>query len=227
MNPSFYDRAKSAATDGTFFSGTKGVSPTGAGRAAASAEGAGHEVATDKVRDINQSRSECTDTFEAAKNGHLKCLKYFHENGYLWNEYTCAVAAKYGHLKCLKYLHKNGCPWNEYTCALAAKYGHLKCLQYARENGCPCAEYNCAVAEKYGHLMCPYCRAPISTPPDLLKEAILEQKDKLDFLFKVFIIIMLLWILLFVFFLMETRPLAPLVKPPPANASFVNSFVRS
>jgi hypothetical protein len=28
--------------------GTKGVSPTGAGRAAASAEGAGHEVATDR-----------------------------------------------------------------------------------------------------------------------------------------------------------------------------------
>jgi len=175
MNPSFYDRAESAATDGTSFSDTKG--------------------ATDKVGDINQSRSECTDTFETAKNGHLKCLKY---------------------------LHKNGCPWDEDACAYASKNGHLECLRHLHENECPCA------AEKYGHLMCPYCRAPILTPSDLLKEAILEQKEKLDFLFKVFIIFMLLWSFLFVLFLMKTSPLAPWVKPPPpANASFVNSFVRS
>ena len=224
MNPPFYYyRVEGADTDDTSFRGTA----FDGGREAVNPAGVGAFGATDKVGDIKQRCSECKDTFEAAKNGHLKCLKYFHEIRYLWNEYTCAVAAKYGHLKCLKYLHKNGCPWNEYTCALAAKYGHLKCLQYARENGCPCAEYNCDVAEKYGHLMCPYCRAPISTPPDLLKEAILEQKDKIDFLFKIFIIIVLLWILVFVIFLMETRPLAPWVKPPPANASFVNSFVRS
>ena len=37
---------------------------------------------------------------------------------------------------CLKYTHENGCPWDEYTCTAAADYGHLECLQYAHDNGC-------------------------------------------------------------------------------------------
>ena len=37
---------------------------------------------------------------------------------------------------CLKYVHESGCPWDEYTCTAAADYGHLECLQYAHDNGC-------------------------------------------------------------------------------------------
>ena len=52
------------------------------------------------------------------KNGHLECLKYAHENGCPWDEYTCTAAADYGHLEILQYAHDNGC-------AGSAKYAHL------------------------------------------------------------------------------------------------------
>lgn len=61
-----------------------------------------------------------------------------------------------------------------------------------------------------------YCRQ-FERPTDFLEESILEQKEKLDFLLKVVLISVLMWILVFVFFLLETRPLAP----PLANSSFV------
>ena len=48
-----------------------------------------------------------------------------------------ANAAEGGHLECLKYAHENGCPWDEWTCSMAAFNGHLECLKYAHENGCP------------------------------------------------------------------------------------------
>jgi len=64
-------------------------------------------------------------------------LKYAHENGCPWDEYTCREAAKNGHLECLKYAHENGCPWDKITCGEAAQEGHLECLKYAHENGCP------------------------------------------------------------------------------------------
>jgi hypothetical protein len=74
---------------------------------------------------------------QAAYDGHLKCLKYLHENGCAWNVWSCAFAALNGHLECLKYLHENGCEWDEFTCAYAASGGHLECLRYLHENGCP------------------------------------------------------------------------------------------
>ncbi len=40
-------------------------------------------------------------------------------------------AAKIGHLKCLKYLHKKGCGWYVDICISAAQNGHLACLKYA------------------------------------------------------------------------------------------------
>src|SRR5680860_920011 len=57
--------------------------------------------------------------FTAAKNGHLECLKYAHENGCSWDEITCKSAAENGHLECLKYAHENGCSWDEITCLSA------------------------------------------------------------------------------------------------------------
>ena len=47
------------------------------------------------------------------------------------------IAATEGHLDCLKYLYENGCPWDEMTTYGAVIGGHLDCLKYAYENGCP------------------------------------------------------------------------------------------
>ena len=54
--------------------------------------------------------NECKCPNDAAKNGHLECLKYLHENGCPWDKWSCEFASKNGHLEILKYLHENGCP---------------------------------------------------------------------------------------------------------------------
>ena len=85
--------------------------------------------------------------FEAAQYGHLECLKYAHKNGCPCDGRTCFLAARGGHLEFLKYLHEHGCPWDEGTC-LGAAHGRLDCLKYAREKGCPWDEVTCSAAQK-------------------------------------------------------------------------------
>ncbi|ATZ81203.1 ankyrin repeat domain-containing protein [Bodo saltans virus] len=101
-----------------------------------------------------KTKYKCKDCIDATENGHLECLKYAHENGCIWDEWTCACAARKGHLECLKYAHENGCPWDVMTCASAAQKGHLECLKYAHENGCPWNSYTCFRAALNGNLEC-------------------------------------------------------------------------
>jgi len=81
-------------------------------------------------------------------------LKYAHEHGCDWSEWTCADAARNGQLECLKYARERGCPWDERTCTLAAWNGQLDCLKYAHEHGCPWNADTCARAAKNGYLEC-------------------------------------------------------------------------
>jgi hypothetical protein len=97
---------------------------------------------------------KCKTCDDAAKNGHLVCLKYLHEKGRRWDSWTCLCTARNGHLYCLKYLHDNGCPWDLWTCSYAALNGHLDCLKYAHENGCPWDHNVCSYAAENGHLDC-------------------------------------------------------------------------
>ena len=53
---------------------------------------------------------ECKCANDAAKNGHIRCLKYLHKNRRPWDARACNAAAANGHIECLEYLHKNGCP---------------------------------------------------------------------------------------------------------------------
>ena len=100
----------------------------------------------------------CFKTYDpcyyAAKNGHLECLQYAHENRCPWDKNTCYMAAKNGHLECLQYAHENRCPWDKNTCYMAAYYGQLECLRYAHENGCPWDEWVCGAAAYFGQLEC-------------------------------------------------------------------------
>ena len=103
----------------------------------------------------------------AAKNGHLECLKYVHEeakapwdfwtaewaaeNGHLhileylvehkydeYNVMACYAAAANGQLDCLKYLHETAkAPWDDDAVRQAHEYDHLECLQYLLDNNCP------------------------------------------------------------------------------------------
>jgi len=45
----------------------------------------------------------------------LDILKYLHENGCPWNEFTRYCAMVNGHLDILQYLHENECPWDDYS----------------------------------------------------------------------------------------------------------------
>lgn len=44
------------------------------------------------------------DMYLAAKQGHLDCLRYLHENGYETNRDICEASLTAGHLDCLEYL---------------------------------------------------------------------------------------------------------------------------
>ena len=57
-------------------------------------------------------------------------LRYAHENGAPWDEYTCAHAAYNGHLECLKYAHENGAHWDEKTPVLTCLNVRTISLRY-------------------------------------------------------------------------------------------------
>mgnify|MGYP000303398411 CR=1 FL=1 len=73
----------------------------------------------------------------AAKKGHLHCLEYLREQGYLWDYNVGIAAAAAGSLPGLQYYHANGGERHYMVCHAAALNGHLSCLQYAHEDGCP------------------------------------------------------------------------------------------
>ena len=71
----------------------------------------------------------------AAKNGHLECLKYLHEEAKApWDWRSAAWAAEYGHLHILEYLvERKFDKYDAWACMLAARNGHLDCLKYLHE----------------------------------------------------------------------------------------------
>ena len=88
----------------------------------------------------------CTVAAIAAKEGHLDCLQYAHENGAVIDVFTCLEAAKGGSVECLKYAHENvegaefyfgidGESLDESVRLEAAQHGHLDCLKFIHENG--------------------------------------------------------------------------------------------
>ena len=95
----------------------------------------------------------------AAGCGQYNCLKFLHENGCPWDEYTCEAAASYCFLECLKYLIENGCPCDQITCvekvvSSGQLTGQLECLKYLHMNGCPLTINTCNKAVISNQLDC-------------------------------------------------------------------------
>jgi hypothetical protein len=115
----------------------------------------------------------------AAGVGDLEALKALRcAENFPWDERTCRCAAAGGHLRVLKWAHENDCPWNEQTCACAAqrrpprgaevgarerlpvarvhvrvtrrKGGHLEVLKWARANDCSVARVTRARTRRWG-----------------------------------------------------------------------------
>ena len=84
----------------------------------------------------------------AAMGGHLEVLKWAHENGCPWNEYTCSSAARGGHLEVLKWARRM-VVLGMTILVVVQQGGHLEVLKWARENGCPWDEHTCSSAARW------------------------------------------------------------------------------
>ena len=105
----------------------------------------------------------------AASQGNLEMVKYCVANECPINEYACENAARYGHLECLKYLREEAkAPWDKYTATWAAQNGHLHILEYLVERKYDKYDaYACYYAAVHGHLDClKYLRETAKAPWD-------------------------------------------------------------
>ena len=97
-------------------------------------DGRGYFEADDERRVFPEYAAPCT---RATRIPGSVCMKFAHEHGAPWDQWTCAYAADFGNLQSLQYAHEHGCPWDELTCRGAAEKGHLECLKYACAHGFP------------------------------------------------------------------------------------------
>ena len=93
----------------------------------------------------------------AAQGGQIGVLRYLHELGCPWNEWTVYNAAAENHLDVLRYAHENGCGWGsrgKLVCKKAIERGNLDMLKYLHEHGCPwdMTASVCAAAATAGRL---------------------------------------------------------------------------
>jgi hypothetical protein len=88
-------------------------------------------------RYVTNMRKCCTidSVVDAAKHGHVACLKRAHLNGCLMDEEVTFEAAINGRLSCLKYAYDNGVKFDVDIGYFVALEGHLHILKYICDNG--------------------------------------------------------------------------------------------
>ena len=96
-----------------------------------------YDVNTESRRAIKRSGAQLPDAFKIGDFDTKSTISWALEKCIERRERFCARMAENGKLELLKFLHENGCPWDDWTCSQAAYKGHLECLIYAYENGCP------------------------------------------------------------------------------------------
>ncbi len=109
------------------------------------------------IREEKKCRWDQRTIYVAAGQGNLEMVKYCVANEFSIGTGACACAARNGHLECLKYLHEEAkAPWDSLTASWAAQNGHLHILEYLVE----CKhEFKldilaCQYAAMNGHLDC-------------------------------------------------------------------------
>ena len=89
-----------------------------------------------KEKNIWIDRCDMQDVSNAAaEGGHQKVLEWLRNNGFEWDNWTCAGAARGGHLDVLKWLCAEGCGMDESVYWQAAEGGHLDIVKWAHASG--------------------------------------------------------------------------------------------
>lgn len=72
----------------------------------------------------------------AAHYGQFHVVKYLHTHcpDRIWTKWVPAFAVLSGSLEIVRYAHENGCEWDEYTLNNAIRYGHDDIVEYYLAN---------------------------------------------------------------------------------------------
>lgn len=78
---------------------------------------------------------QCNTLEDAARNGHLACMRILHSPWEPWPRGLSCLAAREGNLDILQHLQSQQYLWDSLVAAAAATGGHLHCLEYLMGNG--------------------------------------------------------------------------------------------
>ena len=107
--------------------------------ACANAAKNGHLECLKYLREEAKVPCDFLTAYRAASNGHLHILEYLVERKYdQFDVDACRGAAMEGQLDCLKYLRETAkAPWDLMAVYFAHENNHPECLQYLLDNNCP------------------------------------------------------------------------------------------
>ena len=107
--------------------------------ACANAAKNGHLECLKYLREEAKVPCDFLTAYRAASNGHLHILEYLVERKYdQFDVDACRGAAMEGQLDCLKYLRETAkAPWDLMAVYFAHEYSRPECVQYLLDNNCP------------------------------------------------------------------------------------------
>ena len=97
----------------------------------------GHGEADDERTVFPEYAAPCT---RATRIPGSVCMKFAHEHGAPWDQWTCEYAAGFGNLQSLQYAHEHGCPWDAKTYFCAMSNGNMEVILFLIEREHPHAQ---------------------------------------------------------------------------------------
>ncbi|AVK76385.1 Ankyrin repeat domain containing protein [Pandoravirus neocaledonia] len=109
------------------------------------------------AHDYYRHEDDTDPCYQAAKGGHLKCLRLLHETGWRWNEETLRVAVAKGHVDCVNYILSVGCIQERHDFEIC--YGpptpaHFACVKEIVDAGVHMGDFGDMAAVESGHFDC-------------------------------------------------------------------------
>lgn len=91
----------------------------------------------------------CDTTGDAARHGHLRCMKtLIEERNVQWDDDTTLVAVTYNEMDILEYIHEHECPWDPKTARATLEKNSSELAMYSLKNGAKWHAYEIDAIEK-------------------------------------------------------------------------------